>query len=216
MKHNAVETFFRGFPQYTYKRGEIVLRSGDPPAGVVYLATGYMRMYAMSDRGEMLVTQIFKPGSFFPMWWAFNDTPNGYTYDAITPVEIYRAPKPDVIEFIKSHPDALYDLTSRILAGLSGLVSRMEMLVFEEAITKVIKLLIYYAKNFGDTVTDSRQVAGEYVVSLTQREIAAWIGTTRETASLQLELLKKRGLVSYRNRNIRIPDLGKLEAELKK
>jgi len=208
MKTFDVDAFFTTYTHRLYKRGEVILRAGDPPVGVLYLVKGYVRMSATSENGDILVLHVFKRGSFFPMWWAINDTPNTYTYEAVTPVEAYRAPKANVVRFLKHHPDALFDLTRRVLAGLSGVTSRMEMLVFDDARTKTIQFLVYCAKHFG--WKDVRA----YEIVMTQREIAAWIGTTRETASLQLEALKHRGLIVYKNRMIRIPDLKKLEEEL--
>ncbi len=50
----------------------------------------------------------------------------------------------------------------------------------------------------------------------THREIASWIGTTRETASLQMERLMKIGLVRISGRQILLPDLEKLRETITK
>lgn len=209
---DAAAEFFGGCTKLTYKRGEVVVRAGDPPSGVFYLKEGFVRQFVLSENGEMLVTHVFKPGSFFPMWWVLNNTANRYTFEAITPAILYRAPKAEVLHFVKKHPEVLLDLTSRILCGLAGVLTRMEMLVFEDAFDKTIKFLIYYAKNVGEKGSDQNS----YSITITQREIAAWIGSTRETASLQVEELKRRGLIVYKNRKITVPDIKKLEEMLKK
>lgn len=205
----VVEKFFYKFTKLSYGKGEVVIRNQEPPTGVFYLSKGFVRQYAVSQSGEMLVLHVFKPGSFFPMWWAINDTTNRYTYDTVTPVEIYRAQKHEVLHFVLSQPDVLMDLTSRILSGLSGILLRMEQLVFESAYDKTVKFLLYYARDYG---TETENGKG-YEVDITQREIAAWIGTTRETASLQVEELKRKGLIDYRNRSITIQNIEKLEKE---
>ncbi len=203
-----VDTFFSQYTKLTYEKGEVVLRAGDPPAGVLYLKKGFVRQSFVAQNGDMLVLHVYRPGSFFPMTWVINDTPNRHYFEALTPVEILRAPREEVRRFLRQNPGEMEQVLARILRGLSGVLMRMEHLVFESAYHKVILLLLYYAKNFSDTKT------GKLALPLTHKEIAAWIGTTRETASLQIEALKKKKLIEYNRRIIVIPSLAALEKEV--
>lgn len=206
----CLETFFSRYTHLTYKKGDIILRAGDTPQGVLYLKKGYIRQYMVSRSGATLMLHIFKPSSFFPMTWVVNDEPNRYYLEAVTPVEVWRAPKEAVRGFLHDYPLVVYDLTRRLLLGMSGLRRRMEYLVMDSAGKKTILLLLYLAHALGEK--DGSHVV--LPVPVTHREIAAWIGTTRETASLQVSILKKRGLVHYRRRQLVIPSLKNLEKEL--
>ena len=207
----AIDTFFSKYTKLQYKKGEIILRAGDPPPGVLYLKKGFVRMSFVAQTGDMLVLHVFKAGSFFPMSWVINDSPNRYYFEALTPVEIQRAPREEVTKVLRDYPEIVEDFMSRILTGLGGVLERMEHLVFETAYHKTILLLLYYAKNFSDG-----KKKGILAIPLTHKEIAAWIGTTRETASIQIETLKKKKLIQYNRRFIIIPDLKVLESELSK
>lgn len=209
---STLDDFFAGYTKLRYKRGEVIVRAEDPPPGIFYLTQGFVRMINVTETGEMLVMHVFKPGSFFPMTWALNETPNRYTFEAMTQVELYRAPRAEVMQMMKIHPEILYDLTSRLLSGASGLLRRMEDLVLEPAYVKTVKLLLYYCENFAE-----RDPQGQgLVLHLTHREIAAWIGSTRETASLQVEDLLRKQLISYRGRLLIVPDVKRLTAEVGK
>jgi CRP/FNR family transcriptional regulator len=206
----TLETFFGKYTGLKYKKGEIILRAEDTPQGVFYLKKGYVRQYMVSRSGATLILHIFKQNSFFPMTWVVNDEPNRYYLEAVTPVEVWRAPKEAVREFLHDYPAVTYDLTRRLLLGMSGLRRRMEYLVMDSANTKTILLLLYLAHALCEK-------EGSHVVlpvPVTHREIAAWIGTTRETASLQVSILKKRGLIHYRRRQLVIPSLTSLEKEI--
>lgn len=209
---SVLETFFEKYTRLKYKKGEIILRAEDTPQGVFYLKKGYVRQYMVAESGAMLMLHIFKPNSFFPMTWALNDTPNTYYYEAMTAVEVWRAPKEAVKEFLHEYPAVVYNLTQRLLMGIVGIRRRMEYLVMDNAYDKTLLLLLYMAQNLGDKEEGSMVLP----VPLTHREISAWIGTTRETASLQVETLKKRGLISYRKRQLVIPSPKALEKELGK
>src|SRR3989344_5240807 len=193
---SRVRDFFSKYTPLSYKKGEMILRAEDPPYGVYYIENGVVRQYAMNGSGETLILQLYRTGAFFPMTWVVNDTPNRYFFEAATSVSIRRAPKEDVRRFLDGHPEVLRDFTKRLLAGVSGLWSSVGELVLESAYTKTILLLLYYASKFG--VKGRRGMTLDLL--LTHREIAAWIGTTRETASLQVEALKKKKLLKTHGR----------------
>lgn len=206
---NKLEKFFQQFPLLAFKKSGVILSAGDTPAGVYYLKKGLVRQYVLSKKGEILVIHIFRPGSFFMMMWAINNSPNTYYFDAITPVEVFRSPLSDVRHFIKNEPDILFDLTSRLLLGLEGLLKRVEYLILDSAYTKVVSLLSYFARNFGEK-------NGEGIIiklPITHKEVASWIGTTRETASLQIEALKRKGFLTNKGRMFIVKDLGKSDKE---
>lgn len=186
------------------------MRAEDPPPGVSYIEKGVIRQFTINGAGETLMLQLYRSGAFFPMTWVMSDAPNRYFFEAATPVSIRRAPREDTRKFLTDHPEVLNDFVKRLLTGIVGLWWRVEQLVLESAYTKTILLILYYASKFG--VTDGRGVSLE--LSPTHREIAAWIGTTRETVSLQVEALKKKKLIVTRRRQLIIPSLPALEKEL--
>lgn len=205
-----IEAFFVRYQPMTYKKSELILRAEDAPFGVYYLQSGYVRQYLLSPSGETFIVHIYKPGSFFPLTWILNDTPNVYHFEAMTPVSVVRAPKDAFVEFLKVHPEALFYATQRLALGLAGFVSRVAQLVLDDAYTKTILLILYYADNFGEKTKEGVALN----IPLTHREIASWIGTTRETASLQVETLVKKGLLTTRGRLLIVRDPIQLQKEI--
>lgn len=206
-----LNNFFSAYPTIIYKRGETIIRAEDCPLGVYYLKTGYVHQFIISPSGETFMVHIYKPGSFFPLTWIINDVQNIYHFEAMTSTHIVRAPKDVFNQFLRDTPDVLYYATQRLAAGISGLVNRVGQLVLDDAFTKTIMLLLYYAENFGENTPEGVALQ----LPLAHREIASWIGTTRETASLQVETLKKQGLVIIRGRQIIIKDVAILQKQIK-
>lgn len=204
-----VEAFFSKYRKVHYGKRDFILQPGEKIPGIMYLKNGLVRQYVLSKKGDVMVVHIFRPGAFFLMMWAINNTPNSYYFEAITPVEVWVAPLKDVKEFVKKDPEILYDFTSRILKGLDGVLKRFENLTFDPAYSKVASLLSYFARQFGKKKGNGTQI--EY--PLTHREVASWIGTARETASLQMEDLKRRGIITFKGRSIIVRDMKKLEKE---
>ena len=95
------ERFFSSFTSLTYKKGETIIRAEDPPLGVYFLTKGSVRQYLVSPSGETLIVHVYRLGSFFPLMWALNDIPNTFYFEAIVEVEVRRAPRDKVVDFLK-------------------------------------------------------------------------------------------------------------------
>lgn len=206
---SKIDAFFTQFKRQAYKKGEILVRADDNPSGIFYLKKGIVREYAISQKGDEMVVNIFKPISFFPMSWAMNDAPNSYYFEAVTDLEVWKTPKEKAIAFLKDNPDILYDLLSRVYRGTDGLLMRMAYLMSGNAYTSLIAELLISAKRFGEKTKE-----GTIEVKLSGKDLATHAGMTRETVSRELAILKKKGLVVFSKGMITITDMQKLEEEL--
>jgi CRP/FNR family transcriptional regulator len=209
-KIKLFEVFFSQFQLRTYKQGEMLIRADDDPQGIFCLTKGYVRQYIISDLGMELTLNILQPISYFPMIWAINSTPNVYYYEALTSVEVGRAPKQQVIEFIKDKPGLILELMSELLKRYTESLTRIEHLVFSDAYRRVISVLIYLAQHFGEK-------SGNHIVvkhRFTHQDIATLVGVARETVSIELTKLAKSELVEFVDRAMIFRDLTKLKQEL--
>lgn len=203
-----LDNFFKQYKHQIYQKGEILIRVDDDPEGVFYLTSGTVKEYAISKKGEELVVNIFKPISFFPMSWAINQSPNNYYYEALEEAETWKAPREKVVEFIKSNPDILFDLMSRVYKGTDGMLKRMTYLMAGEAYSRVITELLITAKRFGKPEGEMAQL------HISEKDIANQSGMARETVSREIKSLKDKGLVTFRKNELIIKSISDLENEL--
>src|SRR4030042_726084 len=125
-KTKEFEDFYSQFKPRSYKKGEMLIRSDDDPQGIFCLTKGYVRQYTISKVGIELTLHILKPISYFPMVWAINGTPNVYDFEALTSVEIGRAPRDQVVNFIKDKPTVIFELMSDLLEDYAETLTRVE------------------------------------------------------------------------------------------
>lgn len=209
-KVQELEDFYKQFTIRYYKKSEMLIRADDDPQGIFFLKKGYVRQYTISKTGFELSLHILKPISYFPMVWAINGTPNVYFFEALTPVEVGRAPREQVVNFIKDKPTIIFELMSELLEDYAETLTRVEHLVFSDAYRRVISVLLYIAKHFGETHNKGTIVHHRF----TQQDIATLVGVARETASNEMVKLEKKGLVKYIDHSILFENLQKLNAEL--
>lgn len=187
----------------------MILRGGDSPQGVYFIDRGYVKDYSISKEGEELTLIIFKPKDFFPMQWVFNDMPNAHYFEAMTSVELWRCPKKDFIVFIEANPETFFELTSHIVLRLGGIMQRMEYLAFGNAYQKVASIIVICAERFGEKKGDGWIIH----IPLTHKDIAMLVGMTRETVSIEIKKLERKGIIGYRGRSIFVKDAASLQKE---
>jgi CRP/FNR family transcriptional regulator len=209
-KTKELEMFYQQFFIRDYKKGETLIRADDDPQGIFCLRKGYVRQYTISKSGFELTLHILRPISYFPMVWAVNGTPNVYFFEALTPVEVGRAPRDQVVNFIKDKPTVIFELLSELIEDYAESLKRIEHLVFSDAYRRVISVLLYIAKHFGEESSNGVVVYHRF----TQQDIATLVGVARETASNEMVRLEKKGLVKYVNHSILFQNIKKLELEL--
>lgn len=205
-----VEDFFTQFKKQTFRKGEILIRVDDDPAGIYYLTEGIVKKYAISNKGEELTVNIFKPFAFFPMSWAVNLSPNTFFYEAATAVTVWRAPREEVVKFVKENPDVLYDLLQRVYRGTDGMTQRLFYLMAGSAYTRLLIELIIHIKRFGT----KDEKTGTISVTISEKDLAAQAGMTRETVSREMKKLKNRELLTFANGKLTVANIEVLEAEL--
>lgn len=205
-----LDAFFTKFKRQTYRKGEILIRADENPLGIFYLKNGRVKNYIISKKGEEVILNIFKPISFFPMSWAVNQTENIYYYEAMTDIEVWRAPKDETVGFIKNNTDVLYDLVKRIYLGMDGLLMRMSYLMSGTAYERLIGEIIILARRFGEM--DKK--TGRISINIKEKDIAAESGMSRETVSRTMKILKDKKLTVYKSNQLIVESIKSLEEEL--
>jgi len=203
-----INKFFSQYKVQKYKKGEILVRADDNPSGVFYLIEGQVKMYFISRKGDELIVNVFKPGAFFPMSWALNNTPNTYYFEAMANAAVLKAPREKVIDFLKSEPEILLDLLRRVFKGTGGLLLRMSYLMAGSAYTRLVTEILIQSRRFGKSIN------GEINLKISEKDLAALTGMTRETVSREMRILKERKIVQFMENNLFIKNFDALENEL--
>lgn len=205
-----LNTFFSSYLSQEFKKGELLFRAGTEPSGIYYIEEGIVRRYWISENGEEITLNLYKPHTFLPMSWAIAGVPNTHFYEAMTKVKTKKAPKDKVLQFLQNEPDIVYDLLRRVYIGMEGLWMHLESLTAGNSYTKLIASLVILVKRFG--IKEKTDVIVK--LKMSEKDIANYAGMSRETASRELQKLKKENLVSFDKGTIVVHNLQTLEKML--
>jgi CRP/FNR family transcriptional regulator len=181
-----------------YKKGETILDPQTVLDGAFFIVSGSVKMTAISENGDESVINIFRPGAFFPMSWILNDTTNRFFYQAEDNLEIKKVSKEDLLNFLNSNPDVVMDLVKRIYRGLDGYFLKMEQLMSGTAFTRLLSEIWIVSRRNGSK-TDPHPM-----FSISEKDLAAQTGLTRETVSREFQKMIQQGLISYDKNRLKI------------
>ncbi len=199
---------FSKYPKRSYPKGQILIFADETPEHIFYITKGRVRKYDVSYRGDEVIVNIFKTPAFFPMSEAINHTPNHYFYKTEVATELYLVPSDSALMFIKDNPDVMLDLLSRIYRGIDGLLGRLVHLMSGSAKSRLLYELLIEARRFGKKNDD-----GSYTLDVSEVDLAARAGMSRETISREMKQIKSSGLVELGSKGITIKDLATLESK---
>lgn len=193
---NRLIDMCKGENQRQFKRLRTILYQGEVPKSVYIIKKGVIRAYNIAENGEERNVELLSDGDVLPMPWVFNiSNATLYYYDAFSDVQLYVLSKEHFREIVQKH-DLEGDLLQLAARRYAATTMHINALLQAHAQNKIAQGLQYLALSHG-----TRLGSGKYRVNirLTQQDLANLVGVTRETAAVELNKLRDKGVIEYRS-----------------
>ncbi len=172
--------------------GAVVVSQEDTGDALFVLVRGKVKVVLYGDSGREIILSIFKtPGDFFGEMSLLDNEPRSATVIAAEPSRLLVLSRKDFQAHIETHPRTAL----RVLTELSRRLRRADAVIGNLALLDVYGRL---AGKLRELAAAEGEDTDEGIVLRqrpTQAEIAAMIGTSRETVSRALSDLARRGHV---------------------
>lgn len=205
----AIEAFFSRYPVKKYKKGHILILAGERTDYAYYLVEGKMKVYDVTYRGDEITINTFRPPAFFPISLILNESVTRYIYEADTDITIQQAPREAAMSFLSENHDVVLDLLSYLYATLDDVLERMVHAIASSAKDRLIYCLVMECREFGELQAD-----GTYSLAISEKELGARAGLSRETVNREAKILKITKLIEVHHNYIIILNIKKLERYL--
>ena len=196
-------------PVRTFERGTTLLQKGDPLDFIMAIRDGYIKVTSISDAGIERLLWIAGRYDFAPVEQLF--TKQGTTrffYTAVTDGSYYEVDRTDLITHAEEHPKVMAEIARGMSEHYDDFLTRVDAIDGLSVRERLLKTLLYLSRRFsaGDKVD-----LHEEGLRITHQDLAAMIGSTRETTSFTLSDLRSEGLIEY-NRKSFVINTDKIEA----
>jgi CRP/FNR family cyclic AMP-dependent transcriptional regulator len=194
-----------------FDHGDVITRQGDPVSSLSLVASGVVRLSAVTPEGREVVVGLLGAGQVFGEAALLDE---GAERDslvearAVGSATIMQIPVSTLRSVIEGNPATGEELLRLVATRLHRTSVALEEALAEDVPVRVSRRLRQLAIDHGD------RRSGEGVrlrVPITQDELARMVGASREAVNRSLGVLAARGLVRTEHRTFVIPDLDALE-----
>ncbi|WP_299065548.1 Crp/Fnr family transcriptional regulator [uncultured Polaribacter sp.] len=187
------------------KKGEILFDEGEHINGVFCIKDGVCKVSKMSDNGRNQIVSLIQKGDLLGERSLISDEVSNLKAVALNDMEICFIPKDEIIRDLQKNNN----FTMSVLKDMANSLKTADNLIVDMA-QKTVKqrlaeTLLHLETKFS-TNTD-----GNINIQLSREDIANVIGTATESAIRLLSDLKKKKVIEFKGKDIKILDKIALE-----
>jgi len=195
-----------------FRSGDHVFREGEVAGSVALLINGCVKICGTARNGRNVLLALRDAGDLVGQLPALDDSATRPSSAiAIADVEARIVSRTEFRDFLLHHPRATYVLMQELSRDLTEALRQGKVLGSEGTLGRVVERLLELADRYGaPTPGGGVRIA----LHLSQADVAAWIGGSREAVVRALASLRARGLITTQRRTIVIRDLDALRSDI--
>lgn len=193
------------------KSGETVFLKGDKASSMMVVASGRVRISSNSPDGKEVTLNIINPGEVFGEIALIDGDQRTADAVAVEKTELLTLSRGDFLPYLEKNPDVSLDLLKMLCHRLRTTSEQLEDFSFLDLRRRLAKRLLLLAEQHG---RESGEIKGELVIDmhLTQSDLGAMTGATREAVNKQLRIWENEGLIKLGRASVTLLGRAGLEA----
>jgi CRP/FNR family transcriptional regulator, cyclic AMP receptor protein len=182
-----------------YRAGAVIVSQEDRGDALYVLVSGKVKVVLYGDSGREIILSIFKtPGDFFGEMSLLDDEPRSATVIADRASRLLVLSRREFQTHLEGHPRTAL----RVLQEVSRRLRRADAVIGNLALLDVYGRLAGKLREMAETDGEETDEGVLVRQRPTQAEIAAMIGTSRETVSRALSEFSRRGWVEMSGKRL--------------
>jgi CRP/FNR family cyclic AMP-dependent transcriptional regulator len=193
LDEQALRAMAPGGSVRSYPRSVVVVTEGDPTDSLYVVLSGRVKVFVADDNGKELVLGTIAAGDFFGEL-VLDGGPRAASIMTLEASRFFIIPQRDAEALLSGNPQFARHLMRKLIGKVRSLTERVRDLALRDVYSRLVRFLEEQAVEH-----EGRRVVRE---RLTQAEIAARIGGSREMVSRILSDLSAGGYVGLEARQI--------------
>jgi len=185
-----------GVETRTYHTGEIIFHEEELPSHYYQIKKGKIKLNNYTEDGKEFIQNIFSDGHSFGESLLFVDRPYPMNAVAIEDSVIYKMPKQNFLDLIKSNPEISLNIYECLAERMYYKYIMLYNLSFQNPVGK-LKLLMDYLKSYHEDKT-----LYSFQIPLTRQQLASLTGLRVETVIRTIKQMEKDQTVKIEKRKI--------------
>ena len=182
--------------------GEVLFEQGDEGDALYAIISGALEFSIISREGRKLSLDVMRPGALFGEIALFDPGTRTATVTALEPSRVRGVKNADVLAAIRKKPDLGIDMIQLAGERMRWMSSQLNEQVFLPMPARLARKILYL------TIDGSEHLS---LLTLSQSELAEFVGATREAVSKTLALWKRAGVIDSSRGGVRVLDRNALQ-----
>jgi CRP/FNR family transcriptional regulator/CRP/FNR family cyclic AMP-dependent transcriptional regulator len=189
---------------------EVIFHRDDPGSTLYVIRTGRVRIFLTSSEGQEVALALFRAGDAFGELALFDGQSRSASAMAIESVEVYTIQRADFISIVMRRPRMALQLLGTLAERLRQTDAMVESLLFLDVHGRVAKKLLELAETHGVATPEGVRIE----MRLTQSDLAALVGASRESVNKVMSYLLAKRYVAVEKRKITVLRLAELRKRI--
>jgi len=202
-----LETLTASVRTRRYRRGEVIFHQGDPGDALHIILGGRVKISSPSETGVEAILATLRPGEFFGALALLDGASRSASATAVDATETLVLPRERFRQLVNDVPAIRDHVFEELAHELRRLTNHVEELHFLDIAGRLAARLTRLAEEQGSEANGEIRLDGP----ITQGELAAMVGSTRQSVNKLLGWFVDDGLIRIERDAIVITDLDGLK-----
>ena len=191
----------------SFAAGELIISRQDSGRHFFIVLSGHVKIFIASAARKRKTFAMLQKGAFFGEMSLLDGKVRSASAQAMEPTTLLLIRKRDFKRLLFKDPRLMYKILKTLSDRLRVANEEVEALLFKNLMGRTVHTLL-------ELLDRKNKIAQSAFIpmKLTHQDLADLVGTTREPMTRAVSMLRKIGVLEYRNKTIHLKDISRLKA----
>lgn len=200
---NLLDLVMKVIEVKSFEKNQIIFYEGDPGSALYFIKSGQVKISRILENGREIILHILGSGDIFAEVTLFQKNAiYPATAEVIEDAVIGMIRNKNLEKLVLENPQMALELIRAFTDKIMTIQERVRHLGANDAVERTIQVLLALSQGHGSKT----QKGIELCVNITRQDLAALVGTTRETISRILSKLNQANVIDISGKSIIITD----------
>jgi CRP/FNR family transcriptional regulator len=175
-----------------YNAGETIIKQGLYSPYVIFLTSGFAKLYLEADRNRQIITQLAGKGDFISFSPVFNENPHKYSAAALTDCEVCLMETSGIRKLLHLNSKFGFSITARNWQTESRLIDLLASHSLRHMPGRLATAILYLAEKGGKDIFNH----------LSRKDLAGFANINAESTIKLLKEFEQDGIISLKAKAI--------------
>lgn len=191
----------------SFAAGELIISRQDSGRHFFIVLSGRVKIFIASGARKRKTFAMLRKGAFFGEMSLLDGKVRSASAQAMEPTTLLLIRKRDFKRLLFKDPRLMYKILKTLSDRLRVANEEVEALLFKNLMGRTVHTLLELLER-KNKLSQSAFIP----MKLTHQDLADLVGTTREPMTRAVSMLRKIGVLEYRNKTIHLKDISRLRA----